>query len=59
MLTLQCERSGVYKPPKRRKKLNLEGTCSRKCDCPFRLRGYSASSLRMGAKQLRLGTRSH
>jgi len=40
MVTLQYERSGVYKPLKRRKKLNFEGTSSRKCDCPFRLRGY-------------------
>jgi len=37
---LQCERSGVYKPLKRRRKPNLEGTYSRKCDCPFKLRGY-------------------
>ncbi|AES77466.2 hypothetical protein MTR_7g010970 [Medicago truncatula] len=40
MVTSQCERSGVFKPPKRRKKLNLEGISSRKCDCSFRLRGY-------------------
>ena len=39
-MTLQCERSGVYKLKKRRKKLNLEGTNSRKCDCQFRLHGY-------------------
>jgi len=32
--------SGVYKPPKRRKKLNHKGTGSRKCDCPFRMCGY-------------------
>jgi len=37
---LQYERSSVYKPLKRRKKLNLEGTGSRKCDCLFRLCGY-------------------
>jgi len=36
---LQCERSGVYKPPKTKNKLKLEGTYSRKCDCPFRMRG--------------------
>jgi len=34
MVTLQCDMSGVYKPSKTRKKLNLEGTSSRKCDCP-------------------------
>jgi hypothetical protein len=28
-LTMQCERSGEYKPPKTRKKLNLEGMGSR------------------------------
>jgi len=39
-LTLQCERSGEYKPPKTRKKPKLEGTSSRKCDCPFRLCGF-------------------
>ena len=37
-LTMQCERSGEYKPPKARKKSNLEGMSSRKCDCLFRLR---------------------
>ena len=40
MLTLQCEMSGVYKPPNRKNKLNLESTGSRKCDCPFRFCGY-------------------
>jgi len=40
MLVLQCEKSGVYKPPKTKKKLNLEGTGSRKCDCLFSMRGY-------------------
>jgi len=30
----------VYKPPKTRKKLKLEGAGSRKCDCPFRLCGF-------------------
>ena len=39
-LTMQCERSGVYKPPKTRKKPNLEGIGSRKCNCPFRLKGF-------------------
>ena len=39
-MALQCERSGVYKPPNRKKKLNLKSTGSRKCDCMFRLRGY-------------------
>ena len=37
---MQCERSGECKPPKTRKKLNLEGTCSRKCECSFRLKGF-------------------
>jgi hypothetical protein len=36
-LSLQCERSGEYKTQKTRKKLNLEGTGTRKCDCWFRL----------------------
>ena len=37
---LYCERSGEYKPSKTKKKLKLEGTDSRKCGCPFRMRGY-------------------
>jgi len=37
---MKCERSSEYKPPKRRKKLNLEGTGSRKCECPFRLKCF-------------------
>jgi len=37
---MQCERSGEYKPPKTRKKPNLQGTSSRKCECLFRLRGF-------------------
>jgi len=37
---MQCERTGEYKPPKTRKKPNLEGTGSRKCECPFRLKGF-------------------
>jgi hypothetical protein len=37
---MQCERSGQYKPPKTRKKANLEGTGSRKCECPCRLQGF-------------------
>jgi hypothetical protein len=40
MLNLQYERSGVYKPPKTKKKLKFEGTYSRKCDFPFRMLGY-------------------
>jgi len=39
-MTMQCERSGEYKPPKTRKKLKLEGTCTRKCNCPFRLKCF-------------------
>ncbi|KAK2366696.1 protein FAR1-RELATED SEQUENCE [Trifolium repens] len=35
---LDCERGVVYKEPKR--KLKREDTATRKCDCPFRLRGY-------------------
>jgi hypothetical protein len=35
---LGCERGGVYKEPKR--KLKREDTKTRKCECPFRLRGY-------------------
>ncbi|XP_024628739.1 protein FAR1-RELATED SEQUENCE 5-like [Medicago truncatula] len=37
---MQCERSGRYKPPKTRKKPNLEGISSRKCNCPFRLKSF-------------------
>jgi len=37
---MQCERGGIYKPPKTRKKPNLEGIGSRKCNCPFRLKGF-------------------
>jgi len=39
-LTMQCEKSGIYKPPKTRKKPNLEGIGSRKCNCPVRLKGF-------------------
>ncbi|AES69790.1 hypothetical protein MTR_0599s0020 [Medicago truncatula] len=39
-LMIQCERSGIYKPPKVRKKPNLERIGSRKCNCPFRLKGF-------------------
>jgi len=39
-LTMQCEKSGIYKPPKTRKKPNLEGISSRKCNCSFRLKGF-------------------
>ena len=37
---MQCESSGIYKPPKTRKKPNLEGIDSRKCNCPFKLKGF-------------------
>jgi len=37
---MQCERSGEYKPPKTRKRTNLEGIGSRKCPYPFRLKGF-------------------
>ena len=36
---MQCERSGIYKPPKTRKKPNLEDIDSRKCNCLFRFKG--------------------
>jgi hypothetical protein len=39
-MTMQCENSGEYKPSKTRKKPNLEGINSRKCQCPFRLKGF-------------------
>jgi len=39
-MTMQCERSGEYKPPKTRKKPKLEGTGTRKCNCPFRLKCF-------------------
>jgi len=39
-MTLNCKRSGVYKPPKTRKKPKLEGTSSKKCDYPFRLHDF-------------------
>ncbi|AES61205.1 hypothetical protein MTR_1g080040 [Medicago truncatula] len=39
-MTMQCERSGEYKPPKTRKKPKLEGTGSRKCNCLFRLKCF-------------------
>ena len=39
-LPMQCEMRGIYKPPKTRKKPNLEGIDSRKCQCPFRLKGF-------------------
>jgi len=37
---MQCERSGEYKPPKTRKKPNLDGTGSRKCECSFRFKCF-------------------
>jgi len=39
-MTMQCERSGEYKPPKMRKKPKLEGTGTRKCNCLFRLKCF-------------------
>ncbi|AES98629.1 FAR1 DNA-binding domain protein [Medicago truncatula] len=39
-LTTQCESSGEYKPPKTRKKPNLEDTGSRKWECSLRLQGF-------------------
>ncbi|XP_039690286.1 uncharacterized protein [Medicago truncatula] len=39
-MTMQCERSGEYKPLKTRKKPKLEGTSSRKCNCLFRLKCF-------------------
>lgn len=36
-LILGCERSGKYRPWKNPKP--LRGTCTKKCECPFRLRG--------------------
>ncbi|CAJ2661628.1 iron-regulated transcriptional activator AFT2-like [Trifolium pratense] len=37
-LVLECERSGKYVPAKKKLKSDSSGT--RKCECPFRLRGY-------------------
>ncbi|KAJ1391326.1 putative ADP-glucose phosphorylase-like [Sesbania bispinosa] len=37
MLVLGCERSGKYKPYKTELTCNVTGT--KKCDCPFRLKG--------------------
>jgi hypothetical protein len=39
---LSCERGGVYKPSKKKSKFEETGT--RKCGCPFRLRGYFHST---------------
>jgi hypothetical protein len=39
-MTMHCEMSGEYKPPKTRKKPKLEGTGSRKCNCLFRLKCF-------------------
>jgi hypothetical protein len=39
---LGCERGGEYKEPKR--KLKKDDTATRKCKCPFRLRGYFLAS---------------
>lgn len=41
-LVLGCERGGVYK--RTSKKVKFEETGTRKCQCPFRLRGYFLSS---------------
>jgi len=40
MSMLRCERSGEYKPPKRKVKSKLEDMISMKCGCLFRMRGY-------------------
>jgi len=40
-LVLACERSCVYKGTKKSKR---EGTCSRKCGCPFRLCSYFSAT---------------
>jgi hypothetical protein len=37
-IVLGCERGGKYKPTE--KKIKFEETGTRKCECPFRLRGY-------------------
>ncbi|PNX70551.1 hypothetical protein L195_g057506, partial [Trifolium pratense] len=37
-LVLECERDGKYVPAKKKLKSDSSGT--RKCECPFRLRGY-------------------
>jgi hypothetical protein len=37
-IVLSCERGGTYKPTG--KKVKFEETGTRKCECPFRLRGY-------------------
>ncbi|CAJ2678381.1 unnamed protein product [Trifolium pratense] len=39
-LILACERSGKYRPWKNPK--SVRGTCTKKCECPFRLRGISS-----------------
>jgi len=51
-MTMQCEKSGEYKPPKMRKKLKLEGTGTRKCNCPFRLKCFfDKKKLKIGGLQ--------
>jgi len=60
-MMMQCGRSGEYKPPKTRKKPKLEGTGSRKCDCPFGLKCFFEKKLvdcnALGNSQLWLGAK--
>ncbi|KAJ1391829.1 otubain [Sesbania bispinosa] len=44
-LILGCERSGTYKPYKNQ--LIRKGTETKKCDCPFRLRGRPVSTVQL------------
>ena len=50
-MTMKCERSGEYKPPKTRKKPKLEGMGSRKCNCPFRLKCFFEKKHKIDALQ--------
>ncbi|GAU43120.1 hypothetical protein TSUD_373150 [Trifolium subterraneum] len=54
---LECERSGKYVPPK--KKLKAESTGTRKCGCPFRLRGYYAKETKLWHMTVVNGIHNH
>ncbi|GAU15779.1 hypothetical protein TSUD_235950 [Trifolium subterraneum] len=54
---LECERSGKYVPPK--KKLKADSTGTRKCGCPFRLRGYYAKETKLWHMTVVNGIHNH
>ncbi|GAU16259.1 hypothetical protein TSUD_298910 [Trifolium subterraneum] len=54
---LQCERSGKYVPPTKKLKFDCMGT--RKCGCPFRLRGYYTKETKLWHMTVVNGIHNH